>query len=162
MRRPQRGHPEGGQAPHRRPVRHHRGTTHRRAARIAVTIKDPKSDLREYLQRAREALVWKLDGLSEYDIRRPLVPTGTNLLGLIKHKAHSEFVYFGATFGRPPAEPPSWLQDDAEPNADKWARADEPREEIVELYRRAWAHSDATIDALALDAVGQVPHWPVG
>jgi hypothetical protein len=48
------------------------------------------------------------------------------------------------------------------PTPIKWARADEPREEIVELYRRAWAHSDATIDALALDAVGQVPHWPVG
>ena len=46
-----------------------------------VAEADPKSDLRRYLQRGREALVWKLDGLSEYDIRRPLVPTGTNLLG---------------------------------------------------------------------------------
>jgi hypothetical protein len=40
-----------------------------------MTVKDPKSDLREYLQEARDALVWKLDGLSDYDIRRPLVPT---------------------------------------------------------------------------------------
>jgi hypothetical protein len=30
-------------------------------------------------------MLWKLDGLSEYDIRRPLERTGTNLLGLIKH-----------------------------------------------------------------------------
>jgi hypothetical protein len=127
-----------------------------------VTAYDPKAVLKNYLQGGRETLVWKLDGLSEYDIRRPMVPTGTNLLGLIKHKAHSEFVYFGATFGRPLAEPTSWLPDDAEPNADQWARADESRQEIVELYRRAWVHSDATIDALALDAIGQVPHWPVG
>src|SRR5580658_6758370 len=59
---------------------------------------DPKADLKNYLQGGRETLLWKLDGLSEYDIRRPLVPTGTNLLGLVKHKAGSELVYFGDTF----------------------------------------------------------------
>jgi len=41
-----------------------------------------------------------------------------------------------------------------------WATADEPREQITGLYRRAWAHSDATIGALGLDAVGRVPWWP--
>ncbi|MFG1709889.1 DinB family protein [Nonomuraea sp. M3C6] len=121
---------------------------------------EPKSDLHHYLQTAREALLWKLDGLSEYDIRRPLTPTGTNLLGLIKHVAGVELGYFGDTFGRPFAEPLRWMEDGAELNADMWATADEPREEIVGLYHRAWAHSDATIDALALDAIGQVPWWP--
>jgi len=38
----------------------------------------------------------------------------------------------------------------------------ESREQIVALYHRAWAHSDAIIDALALDALGHVPHWPTG
>jgi len=61
---------------------------------------DPKADLRRYLQDARDALLWKLEGLSEYDIRRPLVATGTNLLGLVKHQAGVEMGYFGATFGR--------------------------------------------------------------
>lgn len=46
-----------------------------------------KECLHAELQRVREALVWKLDGLSEYDIRRPLTATGTNLLGLVKHTA---------------------------------------------------------------------------
>jgi uncharacterized protein DUF664 len=32
----------------------------------------------------------------------------------------------------------------------------------VDLYRRAWAHADATLDALALDTVGRVPWWPSG
>jgi hypothetical protein len=41
-----------------------------------------------------------------------------------------------------------------------WATADESREQITGLYRRAWAHSDATIGALALDATGHVPWWP--
>jgi hypothetical protein len=79
---------------------------------------DPKADLRAYLQAARQALLWKLEGLSEYDIRRPMVPPGTNLLGLVKHVAGVELGYFGDTFGRPFDEPLTWLADDAEPNAD--------------------------------------------
>jgi uncharacterized damage-inducible protein DinB len=121
---------------------------------------DPKADLRRYLQIAREALLWKLDGLAEYDVRRPMVPTGTNLLGLVKHVASVEAGYFGATFGRPFPEPLPWLEEDAEPNADMWATAEESREQVVGLYHRVWAHSDATIETLALDAIGHVPWWP--
>ena len=125
-----------------------------------MTGSDPKADLHRYLQVAREALLWKLDGVSEYDVRCPLTPTGTNLLGLIKHVASVELGYLGDTFGRPFSEPPPWLSDDAEPNADMWATADESPEQIVGLYHRVWAHSDTTIDTLALEAVGHVPWWP--
>jgi hypothetical protein len=125
-----------------------------------MTGSDPKAELRFYLNRGRDALLWKLDGLSEYDIRRPLVPTGTNLLGLVKHVASTAAGYFGECFGRPFAEPMPWLDDDAEPNADMWATADESREQIVGLYHRVWVHADATIDAVALDATGEVPWWP--
>ena len=125
-----------------------------------MTASDPKSDLRRYLQEAREALLWKLEGLSDYDVRRPLVRTGTNLLGLVKHVASVEFGYFGEAFGRPSGEPLPWFEADAEPNADMWATVDESREQIVALYHRAWVHSDATINALDLDAIGHVPWWP--
>ncbi len=125
----------------------------------AMTGSDPKADLHRYLQLARDAVLWKLEGLSEYDVRRPLVPTGTNLLGLVKHLASVDVGYFGETFDRPFGEPLPWLDDDAEPNADMWATADESREDIIGLYHRARAHSDATIDALPLDAVGHVPWW---
>lgn len=121
---------------------------------------DAKADLQHYLRLAREALVWKLDGLSEYDVRRPLVPTGTNLLGLVKHVASVESGYLGEVFGRPFPEALAWLGDDAEPNADMWATAEESRAGIVDLYRRVWDHSDATIEALPLDAPGAVPWWP--
>jgi uncharacterized damage-inducible protein DinB len=121
---------------------------------------DPKSELHRYLRVARDALIWKLDGLSDYDVRRPMTPTGTNLLGLVKHVASVEAGYLGETFDRPFPEPLPWFEDDAEPNADMWASADESREQIVSFYRRVWAHSDVTIDTLALDAVGHVPHWP--
>ncbi|HKE64679.1 MAG TPA: DinB family protein [Micromonosporaceae bacterium] len=125
-----------------------------------MTESDPKQDMHRYLRTAREAMVWKLDGLSEYDVRRPMTPTGTNLLGLVKHVASVEAGYFGDTFGRPFGEELPWLADDAPPNADMWAAADESREDIVGLYRRVWAHTDATINELALDAIGHVPWWP--
>jgi uncharacterized damage-inducible protein DinB len=122
-----------------------------------------KARLLEYLQQARDAVVGKLDGLSEYEVRRPRTPTGTNLLGLVKHLAGVEIGYFGETFGRPFPEPPPWLTDAAfaaEPNVDMYAAAGESRAEVVGLYRRAWAHGDATVAALPLDATGRVPHWP--
>lgn len=125
-----------------------------------MTGSDPKADLRRYLQAAREALLWKLEGLSEYDIRRPLTPTGTNLLGLVKHVAGVEAGYLGETFGQPFVEPLPWIDGDAGLNADMWATAEESREQIVGLYHRVWAHSDATVESLPLDAVGRVPWWP--
>jgi hypothetical protein len=121
---------------------------------------DPKADLHHYLQIARGALLWKLEGLSEYDVRRPMTPTGTNLLGILKHVASVEAGYLGDCFGRPFGERLPWFDDDAEPNADMWATADESREMIVGLYHRVWGNSDATIEALGLDAVGLVPWWP--
>jgi hypothetical protein len=124
-----------------------------------MTGYDAKADLHDYLQGARETLLWKLEGLSEYDIRRPLTPTGTNLLGLVKHQAGGELIYFGDIFGRPHGEDLPWLAPGAAPNADMWAAPNESREFITALYRRAWRHADATIAELPLDAEAKVPWW---
>jgi uncharacterized damage-inducible protein DinB len=121
---------------------------------------DPKDDLHRYLRRAREALLWKLEGLSEYDARRPMTPTGTNLLGLVKHMSGNEAGYFGETFGRPFPDQPAWMTDMSEPNIDMWAAADETREQIIGLYQRASAHADETISSLTLESIGHVPWWP--
>jgi len=126
----------------------------------AETTVDMKADLQRYLQAARDAVLWKLDGLPERDVRWPLTPTGTNLLGLVKHLASVELGYFGETFGRPSREPLPWFEEGAQPNADMWATAPQSRRAVIELYRRAWAHADATIEALPLDAVGAVRWWP--
>jgi hypothetical protein len=119
---------------------------------------DQKATLQLYLQRGREALLWKLDGLSEYDIRRPLTPTGSNLLGLVKHQAFVESAYFGEVFGRPFAGQQPW--DVSDPNSDMFAAPDESRLFITGLYRQVQAHSDATIEAVDLAAEGHVPWWP--
>ena len=122
-------------------------------------MSDAKAHLHGYLKTAREAVLWKLEGLSEYDVRRPMTRTGTNLLGLVKHLASVEAGYFGATFDRPFPEPIPWWTDDAEPNADMWATGEESRSGLIGLYERAAAHADATIEALQLDDLGRVSWW---
>ena len=61
-------------------------------------------------------------------------PTGTNLLGLVKHLAGVEFWYFGDAFGRPPSNPRPWSEEDVRNNADMWATAGESRDQIDGMY----------------------------
>jgi uncharacterized damage-inducible protein DinB len=127
-----------------------------------VNLDDPKAALHHYLQEARNALVWKLDGLSERDARLPRTPTGNNLLGIVKHSLNVEVGYFGETFGREyptPAELVPMAAYDQDPQADWYATADETKDGLIDLYRRVWAFADETIEQLPLDAPGQVPWW---
>jgi hypothetical protein len=125
-----------------------------------------KEHLHGHLRSVREALVWKLDGLGEYDFRRPLTSTGTNLLGLVKHLAVWESRYFGEVFARPFPEPlPRW-DDEAANDAAFWA-ADILREQIdgtVGMTAKStplhghdsafWAARHATIEQAARAADG--------
>jgi hypothetical protein len=119
-----------------------------------------KQCLHEELREIREALLWKLDGLSDYDVRRPLTASGTNLLGLVKHRAYSDARYLGEVFDRPfPDTVPRWNEEGAWKN-EHWAAEDETREQIIALYRRVGEHADQTINTLSIDASGHVPWWP--
>ena len=120
-----------------------------------------KEHLERYLQQSREGLVASLDGLSDDDVRRPMTASGTNLLGVVKHVAGVELAYLNECVGRPTGIVLPWDEDGSVwQNGDMWARADESREWIVDLYRRVWAHSDASIAALPFDAPGEVSWWP--
>ncbi|WP_326949632.1 DinB family protein [Amycolatopsis sp. NBC_01307] len=122
---------------------------------------DLAADLHRYLQDSRNSLLASLDGLSEYDVRRPMTPTATNLLGLVKHLAGVEFGYLGDSVGRPTPVPLPWVEDASIwDSADMWATAEQTREELVTLYRRAWQHSDESIAQLPLDAPASVSWWP--
>jgi hypothetical protein len=124
-------------------------------------LPDLKAELHSKLRASRATLLAKLDDLSEYDRRRPMTPTGTNLLGLVKHLAGLEYMYLGESFGHPAPETLSWVEDGSIwQGADMWAKPDESSEYIVGLYRRACSHADGVIAALGLDAPGSVPHWP--
>lgn len=119
---------------------------------------DHKTLLHEGLRRQRVALLAKLDGLPEQELRRPRTRTGTNLLGLLKHAAATELGYFGEVFDRPSELPPGVNDEDS--NADLYAAAEESLDEVLEYAQACFAHADATIEALDADAEGRVPWWP--
>ncbi|MFC7619718.1 DinB family protein [Microlunatus sp. GCM10028923] len=123
-------------------------------------VSTPKDVLKDYLRGARDVLLWKLEGLSERDMRLPRTPTGTNLLGIVKHALNTEVIYFGPTFGREWPTPDELVSpDDLDPLAGWHATETETAAGIVDLYRRVQAFADETIDALPLDAIGHVAHW---
>lgn len=126
---------------------------------------DLKTQLHEQLRTQRQAIRTKVQGLSEYDARLPRTPTGTNLLGLLKHVACCELGYFGVTFGRPaPHLPFPWDAPgvDPEDDTDLFATEDESMSEVLEWVRGCFAHADETISALPIDAEGSVPWWRDG
>ncbi|WP_028045826.1 DinB family protein [Cellulomonas sp. URHE0023] len=120
-----------------------------------------KAYLHDDIREARQSLLGRLDGVSEYDARRPLTRTGTNLLGLIKHVTMSEAWYFGVVFGRPYSGQLPRFDDPGYANRDSlWVEEHQSRADIVDGYKRACDHADATIEALPIDAAGYVPWWP--
>ena len=105
---------------------------------------DEKQMLQRYLQDVRQV-------------------SGTNLLGLVKHCAGLECRYLGEVHGRPfaGADELDWHEDDdTELSGHMYATAAESRQQVTDFYRRVWAHSDATIRELSLDARATVPWWP--
>ncbi|MGR3870077.1 DinB family protein [Streptomyces graminifolii] len=117
---------------------------------------DEKATLHASLDRVRDAVLWKLDGLDGLDeeqARRPMTPSGTSLLGLVKHLASVEYGYFVESYGR--EVEPLWF--DAYQGEDMRAAPDETTERIVAFYGRARAAADRTIAELPLDAVGRPP-----
>lgn len=123
---------------------------------------DPKETLARYLRNRRTDLLSKLDGLGEYDVRRPMTATGTNLLGIVKHVASVELGYFTDTFGRPSGRDLPWFAEGAEPDADLWATPEETRESVIDLHHFSAEQTEATIAALDLDSPGVVPWWGEG
>lgn len=125
---------------------------------------DDKQYLHRWLRMVRDVMLWKMEGLSDRDIRRPMTRSGTNLLGLVKHITGGEIEYLVATFGRSASgvRLPWWGAENAkkteETGGDMYAALGESTEYIIDLYRRACAQADRTIDELDLDVIGTVPH----
>src|SRR3954454_4069493 len=122
-----------------------------------------KEALLRYLGAARDAVLWKTEGLSERDLRLPRTPTGTSLIGIVKHCLNIEAGYFGPTFGRTPpmgSELIPFAAYESDPQVDWYATEDESTAALVDLYRRVGEYADATVEELPLDTLGRVPWWP--
>jgi uncharacterized damage-inducible protein DinB len=110
-----------------------------------------KESLKVSLDRHRDAVLWKLEGLGDDDLRRPMVPSGTSLLGLVKHLGSVEYGWFCETFGRD-TEPLPF--DENDPDSDMRARPDETTEDVLAFYGRARAAADRAIDELDVEDTG--------
>jgi uncharacterized damage-inducible protein DinB len=110
-----------------------------------------KESLKVALDRHRDAVLWKLEGLGDDDLRRQMTPSGTSLLGLVKHLAAVEYGWFCHTFGRQAEALPF---DDGDPDADLRVRPDETTEEVLAFSRRARAAADRVIDELEVEDTG--------
>jgi hypothetical protein len=110
-----------------------------------------KESLQASLDRHRDVVRWKVEGLSEEDLRRPMTPSGTSLLGLVKHLGAVEYGWFCDTFGRE-TEPLPF--DDDDPNADLRVEPEETAADVLAFYARANAAADAVIAELEIDALG--------
>ena len=122
-----------------------------------------KTVLIDHLDQLNRAALHNLEGLSEYDLRRPMTYTATNLLGVVLHLASLQAEYFGTTFERPfpRADEMYFLtDDDADPQDDLWVRPEATSEWVVGIYRATWAHAKETFATLDLESLGQIPTKP--
>jgi uncharacterized damage-inducible protein DinB len=120
------------------------------AQRVPLTG-DEKQSLHVSLDRHRDAVLWKVEGLDDAELRRPMTPSGTNLLGMVKHLATVEYGWFCETFGRPSEALPF---DEDDPEADMRVNSDETTGDILAFYGRARAAADQVIDEVDLDQTG--------
>lgn len=115
--------------------------------------------LHSHLEGARDALVWKVEGLDDADRRRPMTPTGTNLVGLVKHMTWIEGWYLCEFFGRGRPRLEWEWEVDAEwgHHSHMYAKPEESTEDLIAAYRATSAAADRAIEDLGLDAAGR--HW---
>jgi hypothetical protein len=119
----------------------------------------PNDRERAALQRSltgqRDHILSAVAGLSDEDLRRPVLPSGWNCLGLVQHLTYDvEQFWFRKVMVAEQIEAAQ-----AAPPGDAWKVApDLSAQAVLAAYRREIARSDAVIAATALDA--EPAWWP--
>ena len=115
-------------------------------------IADERTQIEQFLETNREELVEAVEGLSDEQARRRLMPSLTTPLGLLKHVTWAEQVWFhvalaGRTrdeLGIPHENDPSWELSD-----------DDTVASVVAEYRRVCAEAREIASAYALDDLAE-------
>jgi uncharacterized damage-inducible protein DinB len=113
---------------------------------------DERTILEGLLEFQRGALLRKAEGLSDEDLRRPRVPSGTSILGLVKHLAAMERTWFRNCFAGEGVEE-LWREDD--PEADLRIEPDETADGIIALYRDEVDAAKRSVANASLDDLGR-------
>jgi hypothetical protein len=113
-----------------------------------------KEILRTILHNNRAAVAWKLEGVDAENAARSMVPSGTNLVGQVKHLAWVELGWFVDFFaGEPVDDPYAGMAD-----ADMRAEPGDTAQSVVGLYEQHIARADAVIDVNDLDDLSARDH----
>jgi hypothetical protein len=113
-----------------------------------------KEMLAAFLDYHRATLLWKVDGLSDADLRRPMTPSGLSLLGLVKHLGYVERSWFQIGFAGQDLPVP-W--SDADPNADFRIEPGETTVAILAFYKEQVERSREIVASAALDDLARHP-----
>jgi len=110
--------------------------------------------LSAFLDRYRETILWKLDGLTEAQASAHLVPSATTLLGIIKHLAYVERWWFQMNFAGDPVSFP-WPEDEPDQDIDFRTSATDTVQSISALYQQEIARSREIVAGAALEDLGK-------
>ena len=107
-----------------------------------------KETLWEFLDQQLEVIMWKLDGLTDDQLRQPVTSSGMCLLALAKHVAGVPYYWLCEIFGRPCEPWPGTETDDVELDPGDTTAS------VLEYFARARAASDQAIRELDLETTG--------
>lgn len=128
------------------------------AAEELVSTAGEREVLEAFVDYYRQVIIGKLDGLSDDDVRRRLVPSRTTLIGLVKHAAAVERGWFHHRLAQQPRER---ISGNARGDDASWeVAADETIADVIAEYREACAESRRIAAAFALEDT--VPHHRLG
>lgn len=114
-----------------------------------------KEVLAGFLDHYRATMLGICQGLSEKDLKRSVVPSGTSLLGIVKHLAYVERGWFQENVANEPFDYP--FDDEDDPDVDFRVEEGETSEEIFELYRAACDRSRRALAEASLDDMIENP-----
>jgi uncharacterized damage-inducible protein DinB len=111
---------------------------------------DEKAMLAAFLDRYRETILWKLEGLTKEQASARLVPSVTTLLGIVKHLAYVERGWFPIYFGGEPPHYP-WAEDEPDQDIDFRVEPADTVESVSALYQQEIARSRDIVASASLD-----------
>lgn len=115
-----------------------------------MLVADERTQLEAFVEDYRTAMERTLDGLTDEQARRRLVPSATTLLGLLKHVTWMQRVWFEECVGGRSRREIGLVNSPDE----SFALADDDTiTGVLESYRQACATARTTVADLPLDAV---------
>lgn len=112
-----------------------------------TNLNTPENEtLARYLETYRDVIVFKVEGVDRTAAVKPMVPSGTSLLGIVKHMAYVERWWFQSVMGKRDVEFP-WSDEDED--GDWRIEEGESVEAIIRLYENECAESRLIVDQVA-------------